>query len=419
MPHAQLHNETINSYLPVELLKEIFLYSMEGNKTKSGQLAAVCRYWRSTIIGIPTLWSTLRVGTWTEREQITIWLQRGFPLKVVIDAGRGGRPRLNTRPFAALQDILATTDKWYELTISSFPSEYTGSQLDFQVARPMTLLKALSIGAAYVHSSFIERLLGLVPTSLPELKLHPTSSVTVFLRPRWLPVLQNLTVFVVDGSNPLGQFDLLPALTQIKRLQLKSCIIPIYSSDADLPLVHTLQQLVLDHCTFSWMLGRTFKALKECHFFWPREGSKDLSMYKGLQVDMPVCKTLKWKYNPVTFPAFFSCPNLQTFEWRPNGHEFVFDVKPLCDFLINCSSLQMLEISTYCYMGLASLVQFIFCDAWEKGVWQDIRNVELYLWDDTDENNSFHQMGKDQRYRRWWKKFTVSGSRDVFLRASM
>jgi hypothetical protein len=39
---------------------------------------------------------------------------------------------MNTPPFAALQDALASTGQWHELTISSFPPEDLASQLGFQ-----------------------------------------------------------------------------------------------------------------------------------------------------------------------------------------------------------------------------------------------------------------------------------------------
>ena len=68
--------KNINTYLPVELLKEVFLYSIEVHQSKSGHLGSVCRYWRTVTTIIASLWSTLRVGTWTETEQVTIWLQR-------------------------------------------------------------------------------------------------------------------------------------------------------------------------------------------------------------------------------------------------------------------------------------------------------------------------------------------------------
>ena len=420
MPHVQLHHKTINSHLPMELLRDIFLTSVEANKTKPGQLGAVCRYWRATIIGIPIFWSTLRVGIWTEREQVAIWLKRGFPLKVVIDAKRGNQRRSKTRPYAALQHILATTEKWHELTIFSFPSEYTGSELNFRVARPMKLLKALCIEAGYVPSSIVSCLLDLVPASLPELRLYSSADLASFLQPHWRPVLQNLTVFIVDASHTPGELDFLPGLTRIKQLHITFSNIPDYSLDVYLPLVRTLQQLELDHSTFSWMRGRTFEALKECSIFWPREVSRNLSMSKGLQVNMPVCKTLKWKYTSISIPPFLSCPNVQTIEWRPNGYGYTFDVKSLHDFLLNCAGLQMLEITTACYDGLASLILFIFCDAWEQGVWHDIKSVELCVRESLKESHLFRHIGGDrQHYGRWWKKFSISGKVDIFIRASM
>jgi len=51
--------ETIITYLPTEVLREIFLYCIELNQMKSGQLASVCLYWRSVITSMAHLWSTV------------------------------------------------------------------------------------------------------------------------------------------------------------------------------------------------------------------------------------------------------------------------------------------------------------------------------------------------------------------------
>ena len=90
------NGKSINTYLPMELLREIFLYSIESNQVKSGQLASVCRYWRSVIVTISHLWSTLRVGMWTEASQVTTWLQRAYPKKVIIDTQGDGQPSSST-----------------------------------------------------------------------------------------------------------------------------------------------------------------------------------------------------------------------------------------------------------------------------------------------------------------------------------
>jgi hypothetical protein len=88
----------INTYLPVEIMREIFLYSIEVNQANAGDLASVCQYWRSVIITMPSLWSTLKVGIWTERERVATWLQRAYPPKVVIDTERGDQGPSNTPP---------------------------------------------------------------------------------------------------------------------------------------------------------------------------------------------------------------------------------------------------------------------------------------------------------------------------------
>ena len=65
----------------------IFLYGMEVNQMKYGHQASGYRYWRSVIVGIASLWSTLRVGPWNEREQVITWLQRAYPEMVVMEIG--------------------------------------------------------------------------------------------------------------------------------------------------------------------------------------------------------------------------------------------------------------------------------------------------------------------------------------------
>ena len=94
----------INNRLPMEILREIFLYSIEVNQVKSGQLASVCRRWRSVITRIASLWSTLKVGTWTETERVALWLQRAYPKKVIIDPQKDSQSPSGAPMFAALQD---------------------------------------------------------------------------------------------------------------------------------------------------------------------------------------------------------------------------------------------------------------------------------------------------------------------------
>jgi len=145
--------KTIND-LPVELLREIFLYCIESNQMKSGQLASVCRYWGSVIGSMSHLWSTLRIGTWTETEQVTTWLQRAYPKKVIIDPQSDSQSPSEAPMFAALQNSLTSTGEWNELTISSFPPEHLASQLGVQAAGPMKVLKVLYVAATTAGSKY-------------------------------------------------------------------------------------------------------------------------------------------------------------------------------------------------------------------------------------------------------------------------
>ena len=108
-----------------------------------------------------------------------------------------------------------------------------------------------------------------------------------------------------------GQVNILPYLEQIKELGILNGKVPAYSSDIHLPLVHTLHTLRLSFSTVSWMLGRTFTALKKCVVDHVEETPRDLPWWNALQMGMPVCVNLEWKNSSVIFFPFVSCPNLQ------------------------------------------------------------------------------------------------------------
>ena len=262
-PHEPLippygKTKTINTYLPMELLREIFLYSIESNHMKSGQLASACRSWRSVITSIASLWSTLRVGTWTETEQVATWLHRAYPKKVIIDPQRDSQSPSEAPMFAALQNSLTSTDQWHELTISSFPPEDLYIQLGIQDASPMKVLKVFHVAAGCVQSPSLAHLLNLVPTGAPlcELKLYHPFASTHFLQPHWFPVLQNLTVLIVNGRDIHQPFELLPTFTQLQIFEADRLRLPFYEPNANLPLLCTLWKLQLRACSIQWMAGR-------------------------------------------------------------------------------------------------------------------------------------------------------------------
>jgi hypothetical protein len=370
----------INTYFPMELLREIFLYSIEGNQLKSGDLASVCRHWRFVITSIASIWSTLRVGTWTERERVTTWLQRAYPKKVVIDTQRDRQSPSTAPPFAALQDALGSTSQWHELTISSFPPEELDNQLGFQVANPMIMLKVLHMTAGCVHSPSFAHLLDLVPTEAPlsELRLHPSFANTHFLQPHWFPVLQNLTVLIVNGRDIHEPFQLLPSFSQLQIFGADHLPLPLYEPNATLPLLCTLQKLSLRASSVHWMAGREFPYLEECAILLPHHW--EAVQHRG--VELPSCRKLTYHGYPMATIKHFRVPQMKAMELKShdcNEQRVYQQLRHLCTLDGRISKLTVLHLTLQCseqvflkvlkYMG--PLHELHLSVAYPSLFWQD------------------------------------------------
>ena len=316
---------------------------------KSGQLASVCHYWKSVITIISHLWSTLRVGTWTEREQVATWLQRAYPKKVVIDTQRDGQGSSNALPFIALKGALSTTNQWHELTISSFPPENSASQLGIRVASQMKVLKVLHVEAGCVYSPSFAHLLSLVPTGAPlsELSLRPSFASTHFLQPHWFPVLQNLTALIVNGRDMHRPFELLPTFSQLQIFEADNFPLPFYGSNSNLPLLRTLQKLRLRASSVQWMAGRVFPCLEECVILLPHHWQA----VQQLGVQLPTCGKLTYDGYPMSTVQYFYIPQMREMELRSHDckEQRVYrQLHRLCTLDARISKLTVLHLTLQC-----------------------------------------------------------------------
>ena len=341
--------KTINTYLPMELLREIFLYSIESNQIKSGQLASVCRCWRSVITSIASLWSTLTVGTWTETERVATWSQRAYPKKVIIDLQGDSQRPFRAPMFAALQHALTSTGQWHELTISSFLPEALVNQLGGQVRSPMNMLKVLHVVAGCDPSPSFTHLLNLVPTEGPlcEVRLYSSFATAHFLQPHRSLILQNLTVISVSGGDIDEPFELLPTFTQLQIFEADRLRLPFYEPNTNLPLLHTLRKLQLRACSVQWMAGRQFPRLEECTILLPRHWE----VIQQHEVQLPSCEKLTYYGHPMTTTRHFHVPNMREMvlksddcnEQRVNEH-----LCHLCRIDGRISSLTTLHLTFQC-----------------------------------------------------------------------
>jgi len=113
------------------------------------------------------------------------------------------------------------------------------------------------------------------------------------------------------------------------------------SLNLDLPLTHTLQWLKLRFSTLIWMLGRTFKVLREFRVFEPPDSPESHSGHEGLQVGLPACTKLALHHCPTEYHRVLACSNVQTLYWDNHSlHAFELAVfNSFHDFLFNLSCL--------------------------------------------------------------------------------
>ena len=286
------------------------------------------------------------------------------------------------------------------------------------------------IAVDYISTDYLDKHLG-VSSKEYDARDYDTK-IVMAMAARHLAVGRNGPLFQLHSTTLFRQLQslqligdghhegILPCLEQIKKLEITLGVIPEYSLSLDLPLTHTLHSLKLAGSTFTWMLGRTFKTLKEVEVDGPPDGLENQSKHEGLQVDLPACTKLKLEDCPMDSLRFFSCPNLQILNFgslRVSRSINKAALKSLCDFLFNCSCLQNLKFRIAQCSGLDSLSRFIFHGTWEQGVWRGIKSVEMLCWPSIDEYRSL--VGHQRHYKKWWKEFTVIEGTMVIISASM
>jgi len=413
---ASPHVKSINTYLPMELLREVFLYCIESNHMESVQLASVCRRWRSVITSIVGLWSTLRIGTWTEKERVAIWLQRAHPKKVVIDTQRDRRGASWVETYPAFRSALTSTDQWHELTVSSFPAENAASRLGIQVASPMKMLNVLHIEAVCVHSPSLAHLLSLVPTDAPlsELRLHPPFVSTYFLQPHWFPVLQNLAVLIVNGRDMDEPFELLPTFTQLQIFEADCLRLPFYEPNTNLPLLYTLRKLQLRACSVQWMAGRQFACLEECAILLPRHWEE----IRQHEVHLPSCKKLTYHGHPITTSQYFHVPEMRVMDLKSpdcNEQRVYQHLRHLCTANERISNLTALHLTFQCseqvlvkvLKYLVPLQELVFSIADLSPSWQHFLE-SLTAKPSTNEWPAWDRRMDSQQWEKWCSSQTWS-----------
>ena len=291
------------------MLTNIFLYAVEAYQMTPYQLVAVCRRWRNVINGMSHLWSTLRLGTYTEIENIDIWLDRSGQalLTIKIDPRRDIEIRSDDKPYAGLQHALSSVDRWQNLVVASSPTpEAFGEAVDFRTAKPFERLTSLELGQRCQDSATLTPLLDHISKTailLSDISLRSPCVIASFLQPPMSLVLSMITTLVIDGKGISEPISILPLLGNLQVFEATHLPILPYDTDTSLPFLSTLRQLKLRGVPIQWMAGREFKCLEDCAIIHAL-GQERIQ----LGINMPCCKTLAYQGHPIGTLHHFHTP---------------------------------------------------------------------------------------------------------------
>ena len=343
---------SISHWLSVEILTYIFLYAIEAHDVTSYQLVVVCRRWRSVINSMSHLWSTLRLGTWSDIENVDIWLERSKqgPLTVNIDPQRDAKKPSSSLPYAGLQYAFKTVDRWQHLVIASFPTpEVFGCAVEALTAKPMGHMKSLEVGLRCQDSAALNLLLDHISKTavlLSHMTLLSISANFFFLQPERHHVLNSLTTLIVDGKDISQPVSILPFLVHLQIFDASRLPLPHYDASTILPFLSTLRKLRLRATPIQWMAGREFKCLEDCAIVYVI-GQGEIRH----RINLPCCRTLTYQGHPFSTLQHFHAPRVK--EIVVNSHDNKWKraqqhLEHLCRLGGNISHLHTLHLTLQC-----------------------------------------------------------------------
>ena len=315
--------------LPQELLHQIFLIIIDNANHSPLVLMRVSKLWHSIVTGI---WASLKLGTTTPRDAVVRKLEGNqWLLDVVIDTEFD---RHDFTPLeGAYQAIFAAiqaASRWRTLVVKTFPAQtdlpedLVNSGLQQSSDIVMSRLRSFKIKFPCEMSSFLQRLLRILGTAtggeLTTIEIN-SASVISFLALTYPSIFHSVKVLYLDIPRLPNPVDLLPHLHQLEAFTASHLSLPIYLNDVDIPFVHTLRHLTLNHVSIQWMSGRTFHALESCTLLFPIHRH----VLHTFSTTLPNCNDLTFQGYPLDVLNGISTKNLtdltvkcSSFE-RPRG----------------------------------------------------------------------------------------------------
>jgi len=318
--------------LPVEMLSEIFLFTIYCHAHSPSGLMCVCRSWRAVILATPNIWANVRLSSWTELDKVRFLLKRtrASLLNVEIDtvaddykvASGSGMIKLSGLAVAAME-----AKRWRNLTITSFPPKmdidaYLAPETPtFTFDGPMNALESFRIKNPCESGVVFDQLLDIVGRSshskLIDMELMSSNTLHHFSQPQFASIFRRLIIFKVGVRDIRFETGILPYFERLETLEACGLRLPFYPPDTDLPVVRTLRHIKLKAVSIQWMVGREFPMVVECAITWPRQ----IEAFRD-GTSLPACTSFTYEGRKPYLLSYANLPQLTSLAvgnsmWNP------------------------------------------------------------------------------------------------------
>jgi hypothetical protein len=353
--------------LPVEMLAEIFLFSVYCHAHSPSRLMRVCRSWRAVILAIPNVWTDVRLSTWTELDKVRFHLKRTKEslLDVEIDtAADDYEVASGTRRLSGLAVAAQEARRWRKLTITSFPPKedidayFTPETPAFTFDGPMDALESFKVKHPCERSTVFDQLLDVVGRSshykLVDMELMSSNALHFLSQPQFASIFHRLTTFKVAVRDMRFEADILPYFENLEALEACGLCLPSYPPDRDLPVVRTLRRIKLKAVSIQWMMRREFPMVTECEITWPRQ----IEAFR-MGTSLPACTSFTYNGRKPYLLSYANLPQLTSLlvgnsVWNPRrGSEELMAplVGPMWSFAYQWTGLKTLHFDSLCRSG--------------------------------------------------------------------
>jgi len=279
------------------------------------------------------MWASLKLGSTTPKHAATTKLEKNqWFLDVLVDTEIDrGHFIPSEGAYQAIFAAIEATDQWRSFVVETFPPQadlpehLVNSGPQRCLSAVLNCIRTFRIKCACKMSPLLDCLLRILSKSasreLMTVEIN-SPSVVSFLAPTYPTIFHSVKVLSLDTWGLCNPVDLLPHLHQLESLTASHLSFPVYSTEVDLPFVHTLRYLSLRAVSIQWMSGRTFRALESCTLLLPLH----CHIQHTFSTTLPNCKQLTFQGYPLDILTGVSVHKLNhlsvacSYSYKPRGN---------------------------------------------------------------------------------------------------